>query len=236
MSWSLDKGKFIFHSESGNSFIPSAGEIYSAVFSQETVRDELITLRDSFPEIRFSRIASVPEIKLEWKDEKIKLSVNINRRGSCVEVLLPSEGGRNYVIHDNTWIYLSPEIELIDTLIQDCGIVDLQSISFSSYIKILEYLRTEEYASISVEDSVSDSIQNNTALLTDTPPINLNAKLYPYQETGYRWLKYVTDESCGCILGDEMGLGKTLQVIALLLQRKNAGMGPSLVVAPVSLL
>lgn len=236
MSWSIDKGKFIFHSEFGDSFIPSAGEIYSAVFFQETVRDELITLRDSFPEIRFSRIASVPEIKLEWKDEKIKLSVNINRRGSCVEVLLPSEGGRNYVIHDNTWIYLSPEIELIDALIQDCGIVDLQSIPFSSYIKILEYLRTEEYASISIEDSVSESIQNNTALLTDTPPINLNAKLYPYQETGYRWLKYVTDESCGCILGDEMGLGKTLQVIALLLQRKNAGMGPSLVVAPVSLL
>ena len=236
MSWSIENGKFVFHSEAGDVFIPSAGEIYGVVFSQEATRDELVSLTDSFPEIRFSRITSTPEMRLEWKEDKIKLSVIIKRRGSCVEVLLPSIGGRNYVIHENTWIYLSPEIDLIDALVQDCGIVDLQSVSFSSYIRILECLRTEEYASISMEDSVSDSIQSNTALLTDAAPINLNAKLYPYQETGYRWLKYVTDESCGCILGDEMGLGKTLQVIALLLQRKNAGMGPSLVVAPVSLL
>ena len=235
MSWSIKDGLIAFTSDK-EVLIPSARDIFRAVFSQEADRKELLSLKDDLPEIRFSRIASVPEMRMEWKNEKIELSVAIKRRGSSVDVLIPSKGGKNYVIYDNTWIYISPEIELIDALIQECGIVDLQSVPFAAYIKILELLRTEEYSSIAMIDSVSDSIQHNTELFTDSLPYNLEAKLYPYQETGYKWLKYITDESCGCILGDEMGLGKTLQVIALLLQRKNGGKGPSLVVAPVSLL
>ncbi len=236
MCWKIENGIFTFYSEQGNIFVPSAEEIFRAVFSQETECNELISLRDSFPEIRFSRITSVPKMLLEWINDRIKLSVIISRRGSSVNVLLPSRGGKNYVIYENTWIYISPEIDVIDSLVQDCGIDDLQSVPFFSYIKILEYLRTEEYSSISLEDSVSVSLQHNTELFTGDPPNNLHAKLYPYQKTGYTWLKYISDESCGCILGDEMGLGKTIQIIALLLQRKNYGKGPSLVVAPVSLL
>ena len=236
MSWSIKNKLITYSSKAGKELIPSAEEIFRAVFSQEADNDELLSLKDSFPEIRFSKIAAVPEIRMEWIGEKINISVLIKRRGAYINVVLPSKGGKNYVIYENTWIYISPEIELIDALINACGIVDLQSVPFASYIKILELLRSEEYSSIVLIDSVSDSIQHNSEHFTDELPINLKAKLYPYQETGFKWLKHITDESCGCILGDEMGLGKTLQVITLLLQRKNSGNGPSLVVAPVSLL
>lgn len=236
MGWNIENGFFVFCACNTESFVPFAEDIYSAVFSQKAVRDELTTLQESFPNIRFSRIAAVPRIRLEWINERIKLSIIIKRRDKYIEVKTPSMGGRNYVLHDNTWVYLSPEIELIDTLIQGLKIEDIQSVPFSAYIKVLEYVRTEEYASIVIEDSVSDLLHNSTTSLADAVPYNLHARLYPYQEIGYRWLKYITDEACGCILGDEMGLGKTLQVIALLLQRKNEGKGPSLVVAPVSLL
>ena len=40
----------------------------------------------------------------------------------------------------------------------------------------------------------------------------------------------------GCLLADEMGLGKTIQVIALLEERCSRGLGPSLVVLPVTLI
>ena len=43
-------------------------------------------------------------------------------------------------------------------------------------------------------------------------------------------------ENSGCILGDEMGLGKTLQIITLMVDYKQDGKLPMLVVAPVSLL
>ncbi|MBU5584300.1 hypothetical protein KQJ29_32305, partial [Enterococcus sp. S181_ASV_20] len=48
-------------------------------------------------------------------------------------------------------------------------------------------------------------------------PENLNATLRPYQESGFRWLKMLSDYGFGGILADEMGLGKTIQVITFLL-------------------
>ena len=66
----------------------------------------------------------------------------------------------------------------------------------------------------------------------------LNATLRPYQEAGVRWLYLLTRLRLGACLADDMGLGKTIQVLALLLilkgERKENG--PSLLVAPASLL
>ena len=64
----------------------------------------------------------------------------------------------------------------------------------------------------------------------------LQATLYPYQEVGYQWLSQAVEAGLGCLLADEMGLGKTVQVIALLEERCSRGLGPSLVVVPVTLI
>ena len=64
----------------------------------------------------------------------------------------------------------------------------------------------------------------------------LQATLYPYQEVGYQWLSEAVEAGLGCLLADEMGLGKTVQVIALLEERCSRGLGPSLVVVPVTLI
>ena len=64
----------------------------------------------------------------------------------------------------------------------------------------------------------------------------LRATLYPYQELGYQWLSEAVEAGLGCLLADEMGLGKTIQVIALLQERCSRGLGPSLVVLPVTLI
>jgi len=70
------------------------------------------------------------------------------------------------------------------------------------------------------------------------PNEGLDARLRPYQETGVRWLWLMQRLGLGACLADDMGLGKTLQVIGLLvrLKREEAGVGPSLLVAPASLL
>ena len=65
---------------------------------------------------------------------------------------------------------------------------------------------------------------------------NLRATLYSYQEVGYQWLSEAAEAGLGCLLADEMGLGKTIQVIALLEERCSRGLGPSLVVVPVTLI
>lgn len=68
-------------------------------------------------------------------------------------------------------------------------------------------------------------------------PDGLAATLRPYQEAGFRWMSHLMDLGFGGILADEMGLGKTLQLICLLLARRDEARatGPSLVVCPASL-
>ena len=60
----------------------------------------------------------------------------------------------------------------------------------------------------------------------------LSAKLRPYQEEGYHWLKILSDYHVGGILADDMGLGKTLEAIALL--SADTAKAPSLIVTPKS--
>ena len=63
-------------------------------------------------------------------------------------------------------------------------------------------------------------------------PKLLTATLRSYQVEGYRWLMRLSAWGAGACLADDMGLGKTIQTIAFLLA--NAEQGPSLVVAPAS--
>jgi non-specific serine/threonine protein kinase len=67
----------------------------------------------------------------------------------------------------------------------------------------------------------------------------LKGQLRPYQQVGVRWLYLLAKLGLGGCLADDMGLGKTIQVLSLLLVAKsqaNSTRGPSLLVAPASLL
>jgi hypothetical protein len=67
----------------------------------------------------------------------------------------------------------------------------------------------------------------------------LKGTLRPYQQVGVRWLYLLAKLGLGACLADDMGLGKTIQVLSLLLVLKRQAdvkPGPSLLVAPASLL
>jgi len=69
------------------------------------------------------------------------------------------------------------------------------------------------------------------------PGAQLRATLRPYQQVGLRWLHLLSQLRLGACLADDMGLGKTIQVISLLLVRKQRETTyPSLLVVPASLL
>ncbi|OXN00808.1 DEAD/DEAH box helicase [Bifidobacterium vansinderenii] len=56
-----------------------------------------------------------------------------------------------------------------------------------------------------------------------TVPASLADVLRPYQVEGFRWLNAVCDKGFGGILADEMGLGKTVQMLSLLVARRERG-------------
>ncbi len=68
-------------------------------------------------------------------------------------------------------------------------------------------------------------------------PASLKGTLRNYQEYGYQWLHALSDLNFGGILADDMGLGKTLQLITLLLARKEEYelVLPALIICPASL-
>jgi hypothetical protein len=67
-------------------------------------------------------------------------------------------------------------------------------------------------------------------------PDGFRGELRAYQREGLGWLEFLSETGLGGCLADDMGLGKTVQVAALLLARRKRARGPSLVVAPRSVL
>ncbi|MDE2790106.1 MAG: DEAD/DEAH box helicase [Paracoccaceae bacterium] len=69
-------------------------------------------------------------------------------------------------------------------------------------------------------------------------PDSLTGTLRNYQLRGLSWLSFLEGLGFGACLADDMGLGKTVQVLATLLRdlSVNPGAGPTLLVAPTSVL
>lgn len=67
-------------------------------------------------------------------------------------------------------------------------------------------------------------------------PTGFVGVLREYQREGLAWLEHLSAAGLGGCLADDMGLGKTIQLLAFLVARpRSAGFGPSLVVAPKTL-
>lgn len=71
-------------------------------------------------------------------------------------------------------------------------------------------------------------------------PETVHAELRPYQRRGVDWLYWMSRNNIGAVLADDMGLGKTLQLLSLLavereqVRKEERDIGPTLVVAPTS--
>jgi superfamily II DNA or RNA helicase len=69
------------------------------------------------------------------------------------------------------------------------------------------------------------------------PPEAFIGTLRPYQLRGIAWIWFLERFGLGACLADDMGLGKTIQILALLQQERQVGvgvLGPTLVIAPMS--
>lgn len=219
-------------------YIPRAEEIYYCIFGGEkpknyNIPEHIEKPQEQLPDIRFSRLAANPKVLLTIKEGCILCQIIIERSDKYYNIFLPENGGTDHIIIDKKWVYLSSAYNEIVELFLHCNIHG-EKITFSSYVKLLQ--EKEKFNSLEILDEVNGHFNDLVSANEDGVPSCLNAVLYPYQEKGFKWLNYITNENCGCILGDEMGLGKTLQVITLFIKRNPYKQTPFLVVAPISLL
>lgn len=187
--------------------------------------------------IRFARVGGkiVLHIEFDAVTKSIVLKVIALKGSKYINLNYKSRNLPDSIIVDDVWYNLLANHAETEALLLKAGVYDDSVITLGQYIKIRNLSRV--FSSVELDDYV-DAILSNHLVQSEMEkvPSTLNAVLYPYQQVGYHWMKFITDEMIGCILGDEMGLGKTLQVIALIADRRTSAREPALVVAPVSLL
>ena len=221
MKWSIERNVIVKLQENGKVVAPDASEIFSEVTKEANADDKSYqSITEALPDIRFSRISQEVRMRLEMISGKITIRLYILRRGKEIEVVPFNGKWVTHIIIDNTWVFFSENYNKIIELLGRAGSGTDRILSFSAYVRLLDI--KHEYSYLIIEDNVREALVNNNEInQIAVIPKTLNARLYPYQETGFKWLKYITDENCGCILGDEMGLGKTLLAITLLLERRG---------------
>ena len=83
---------------------------------------------------------------------------------------------------------------------------------------------------------VREQVRNFGGVRAAPQPEGFQGELREYQREGVGWMEFLREFDFGGCLADDMGVGKTAQVLATLETRRTGGFGPSLVVAPRSLM
>ena len=233
--WVIKNNQLRFCGEDGVETIPNASTVLNA-FNGESA-DYPSPLND-YPDLRFSSIAAEILLRITFDEgnNSILVSPAARRGKNEYSIDVPLEELRDHVVFDNTWRYIS-NFEELSPLLSDAGISSFGFITLQQYLGIKQIVNADKYPTIPVDDKAASFLDNHPLSVDEEETKTLvSATLYPYQSVGFSWMKYVTDQDCGCILGDEMGLGKTLQVITLIASRKGVSDSPSLIIMPVSLL
>jgi len=241
MEWLVEDSLLKIKMDNGNIIIPTAADVFSIVFKS-------VNSLKSFPGVKvFDPGQNLPNIKFSKTGLGIKgritcesnRSINLEffATSNNTEVILEVTDSFivDHVIIGDTWYHLTQNSDEVSTLMQISGLKEAGKISFTDYLALKKVLRNSNI--VDIDDRAVDGLKNGESLPVDSDlRATFKGQLYPYQQRGYEWLKYMADEQCGCILGDEMGLGKTIQVLALIDWRKALREAPALVVVPVSLI
>ena len=236
--WHVDMGRIAVRLSSGSTILPTASEIARAEFKNLlNIHGEDLPRRPSeaIPQITFHRfpVEALIEVFPPAPDLSRSAEYVVSVfRGSQRIGELPSLT-QDQILTGTDWFPLSREsLEALSAVLKTAGIENPHSITLKQYLD-LRQLHSDLV--ILVPDQATHQPLGTSVSPAEIPE-GLKADLYPYQKTGYQWLSRISDEGLGCILADQMGLGKTLQVIALILREVGHHAGPSLVIAPATLL
>ena len=85
-------------------------------------------------------------------------------------------------------------------------------------------------------ERMRERLRTFTGVKVAVQPEGFVGQLRDYQCEGLGWMEFLREFGFGGCLADDMGVGKTAQVLATLEMRRAQGLGPSLVIAPKSLM
>ena len=237
--WMVSGDHLATRAPGGEAEIPSADQIFSAIFeSQKPDHDDSTTADTGAPEIRqlvFSQYPIDLEIRLEEAESHgvAKLRCRVFATGEDGEVEVPDILSRkaDHIIVANHWFPFVPgALDDIRSVLATAGVKEPGPVSLRQYLELrklsVRYPFVRDLSGhIGMEPVGTIEISNS-----------FKGTLYPYQLKGLRWLRFICSEGLGGVLADEMGLGKTVQLIALLCNGNSQSRSPSLVIGPGTVL
>lgn len=233
--WHAESGSVRLRARSGADLLPTADEIFSAEFGgARLIQGEPVASPSAdIPGLRFSRFPATPVYRVFEADGSLRLEIGLTTGGTDYQ-RLPGTNLDQAIIGGAWYPLQTPVLAAVREWIAGLGVSEGSPLSLGCLIA----LRTRGDRPAPLVDQVtstSASLGARTAELASSVD-GIRGQLYPYQSVGVAFLQLVADQGIGCVLGDAMGLGKTLQIIALLQAERNARRGPSLVIAPATLL
>jgi SNF2 family DNA or RNA helicase len=231
--WEIQESSISLVDEAGNTRLLTANEIYSALVEKRPSADWIPTSVDG---LRASRYPLVPTLIISEGPDSKAPSCSITSTSRGVEVLLDRDDlERGHKVFDGVWYPIEPAAcaETLE-LVRSTGV----TIGTAASLKAFLAIRKAAGEGASIEDRTAGQVISPLAFApsSDDVPADVQATLYPYQISGWRWLKFLLAEGVGGLLADEMGLGKTLQIISVLSDSGGSPLKPVLIIAPGSLL
>ena len=177
--------------------------------------------------------------KEDWFEVEGKLMLDEKKMLTVVELLRLMQQGRvgtRFVrLNDDEFLALNDslakQLQKLEKIAQiDSKKVRINRLQVGELAKIVQSSDNIIRSDNSVQ-TLAEDIQK-AANMPIALPKGLQAQLRDYQQVGYEWISRLASWGAGACLADDMGLGKTVQAIAFLL--RQAKQGPSMVVAPTS--
>lgn len=208
-----------------------ASDVYELLYEAPNSED----FRSTFNFIKFHRIGAPMYMELSTPElgKDIILSCYIEKKGERFPVDIIDGCLLDNSVRSNTWLFANDHHEELSEIVSSAAIDHCGKISFRQYLEIIKTAKNKHYSFL--RDSVDISaITQEMEADKDTLQC-LRYSPFEYQETGYKWMKYMCSECNGCILADEMGLGKTFQLITLATDMIIHGAEHILIITPLSL-
>ncbi len=187
-------------------------------------------------EISLNSFSLKIEREQDWFKASGKLEIDNNLCLNLQELLaaMGKTKGRFIPLDDNTFIAITKKLR---QRLQELAAYSEESgtgLRFNPLARLALGNLEEGIENFSGDKAWREQGRRLAEIITPQIPSTFQARLRDYQVEGFNWLAQLSHWQIGACLADDMGLGKTLQALAVILTR--AAQGPTLVVAPLSVI